>query len=287
MSKSASINWREVAVNLDHAPEGLLQTASKLWRNKLGEKRRDQPQKSEKDIRGDNIQKDAEQQALWKEEYNSATEELLYFGKFVDKNEHIRLLQRVKVVKRTEKQIHIVAAYTLYFTMMKHGSEAIVWSAKPDGDLFGNFYTDWKPVVRYRLRRISKTRLFKPSILDIPQGDDKNQDNFTRAWKDLCGTSLFSDEREYAEWHLVRYENAAAAAETPNKSAYCSCCRDHPASYALLGLSISATQAEIKVAYKRMAMKHHPDRGGKVTEFHKVKAAYDALNGKRGVMRTR
>jgi len=286
MSKSASINWRDVAVNLDHAPDSFLQTASKLWRNKLSEKRLHQSQKSEKDVRGDNIQKDAEQQARWKKTYNSVTEELLYFGEFTDKNEHIRLLQRVKVIKRTEKQIHIVAAYTLYFSTMKHGNEPIAWAAKPDGDLFGNFYTDWRPVIRYRLRHISKTKLFKPSVLDIPQGEELNQYNFTRAWKDLCGTSLFSNEREYAEWHLIRYENAAEEAEISNTSAY-STYRDHPASFALLGLSISASQAEIKAAYKRMTMKHHPDRGGKVTEFHKVKAAYDALNGKRGEMRTR
>jgi DnaJ-class molecular chaperone len=28
-----------------------------------------------------------------------------------------------------------------------------------------------------------------------------------------------------------------------------------------------------------MAMKHHPDRGGNATEFHKIKTAYNSLNG--------
>jgi hypothetical protein len=288
MSKSTSINWKEAADELERAPDNFLQDASKLWRSKLSEKRLHQSQKSKQDVLGDNTRKDAQQQARWKKAHNSATEELLYFGEFADKNEHIRLLQRVKVVNRTAKQIHIVAAYTLYYSTMRHGNEPVAWSARPDGDLFGNFYTDWIPVIRYRLRQISRTRLYEPSALNIPQtgGSNQEQDARIQGWKHLSSICLFSNESEYAEWHLARYEDTVEKAETSNVNPYSSN-RSVAASYVLLGLSISASQTEIKAAYKRMAMKHHPDRGGSATEFHNVKTAYDSLNGNRDNTNTR
>lgn len=47
--------------------------------------------------------------------------------------------------------------------------------------------------------------------------------------------------------------------------------------YKTLGLSPGATEEEIKKAYRKMAMKHHPDRGGDETEFKRIKEAYEAL----------
>jgi curved DNA-binding protein len=47
--------------------------------------------------------------------------------------------------------------------------------------------------------------------------------------------------------------------------------------YKTLGLSPGATEEEIKKAYRKMAMKHHPDRGGDETEFKRIKQAYEAL----------
>lgn len=48
--------------------------------------------------------------------------------------------------------------------------------------------------------------------------------------------------------------------------------------YSTLGLKRGATDAEIKKAYRTMAMKHHPDRGGDEAMFKKVSEAYDILS---------
>lgn len=47
--------------------------------------------------------------------------------------------------------------------------------------------------------------------------------------------------------------------------------------YATLGLKRGASDAEIKKAYRSMAMKHHPDRGGDQAKFKEISAAYDCL----------
>lgn len=52
--------------------------------------------------------------------------------------------------------------------------------------------------------------------------------------------------------------------------------------YGLLGVARNATDAEIKAAYRKAAMKHHPDRnpGNKEAEatFRKINGAYEALS---------
>lgn len=47
--------------------------------------------------------------------------------------------------------------------------------------------------------------------------------------------------------------------------------------YDVLGISRSATESEIRKAYKTKSMKHHPDRGGDEEEFKKVNEAYQTL----------
>jgi curved DNA-binding protein len=48
--------------------------------------------------------------------------------------------------------------------------------------------------------------------------------------------------------------------------------------YTTLGISKNASEAEIKAAYRKMAMKHHPDRGGDEKTFKEVNAAYETLS---------
>lgn len=44
-----------------------------------------------------------------------------------------------------------------------------------------------------------------------------------------------------------------------------------------LGVEPNADNEEIKRAYKKLAMKHHPDRGGDQAKFQEVQEAYDTL----------
>ena len=48
-----------------------------------------------------------------------------------------------------------------------------------------------------------------------------------------------------------------------------------PAFLFTLGLGRDATAAKVKAAYRRLAMVHHPDKGGDPAEFRRVKKAYD------------
>lgn len=48
--------------------------------------------------------------------------------------------------------------------------------------------------------------------------------------------------------------------------------------YSTLGINNGASADEIKKAYRGLAMKHHPDRGGDPAQFQKVQQAYDTLS---------
>lgn len=47
--------------------------------------------------------------------------------------------------------------------------------------------------------------------------------------------------------------------------------------YATLGVTKSATQDEIKKAFRKLASQHHPDKGGDTKKFQEIQAAYDTL----------
>jgi molecular chaperone DnaJ len=49
----------------------------------------------------------------------------------------------------------------------------------------------------------------------------------------------------------------------------------------ILGVQTTATEEEIKKAYRKKAMESHPDKGGDAEEFKKVLDAYEILTGKK------
>merc|ERR1740121_674403 len=51
--------------------------------------------------------------------------------------------------------------------------------------------------------------------------------------------------------------------------------------YAILGISSDATDAEIKKAYKLVAMQCHPDKGGDKEEFQELNNAYERIMDQR------
>lgn len=47
--------------------------------------------------------------------------------------------------------------------------------------------------------------------------------------------------------------------------------------YELLGVDKNASETELKKAYRKLSMKHHPDKGGDPEHFKKINEAYDVL----------
>jgi curved DNA-binding protein len=48
--------------------------------------------------------------------------------------------------------------------------------------------------------------------------------------------------------------------------------------YQILGVNQNSSSEEIKQAYRKLALKHHPDKGGDAAEFKKINEAYSVLS---------
>jgi DnaJ-class molecular chaperone len=53
--------------------------------------------------------------------------------------------------------------------------------------------------------------------------------------------------------------------------------------YAMLGVEKSASNAELKRAYREMAIKVHPDKGGDADQFQELQRAYESIVEERKV----
>lgn len=52
---------------------------------------------------------------------------------------------------------------------------------------------------------------------------------------------------------------------------------NHSQARSILGVDRNASEDDIKSAYRKLAMKHHPDRGGDEEQFKKIKEAFETL----------
>ena len=53
---------------------------------------------------------------------------------------------------------------------------------------------------------------------------------------------------------------------------------DNTGYYKELGVEKSASSAEIKKAYRKLAVKHHPDKGGDPEKFKNITEAFECLS---------
>src|ERR1700748_3381113 len=51
--------------------------------------------------------------------------------------------------------------------------------------------------------------------------------------------------------------------------------------YEILGIDKKATQDDIKKAFRKLAQKHHPDKGGDESKFKEITEAYSVLGDER------
>ena len=51
----------------------------------------------------------------------------------------------------------------------------------------------------------------------------------------------------------------------------------------ILGIEQSASLDDVKLAYKRLAMRYHPDKGGSDTDFARIQSAYETLKDRKHI----
>lgn len=89
-----------------------------------------------------------------------------------------------------------------------------------------------------------------------------NEDPFTRRQR---------EQSQHNSWDRTRGQSQQR--QTPGAEPW----------YTVLGLSVNATIDQIRKAYRRLASKHHPDKGGDVTQMQKINKARDEAFKAKGV----
>ena len=51
----------------------------------------------------------------------------------------------------------------------------------------------------------------------------------------------------------------------------------------ILGIEQSASLEDVKAAYKRLALKYHPDKGGSESDFTRIQTAYEVLKERKHI----
>ena len=109
-------------------------------------------------------------------------------------------------------------------------------------------------------------------------GGAKTEDEARALAERAAGMTLERvDGRWAGAWTRVHAGHAPFPARTPRPNV----AGDHRGKpidpYALLGVTATASLDDVKAAFRRMALAHHPDRGGTSDAFIRVKRAYDAI----------
>ena len=94
-------------------------------------------------------------------------------------------------------------------------------------------------------------------------------------------------KKDLLEWYSVANSKRATKSKPPPKrspppSPPPSCAKSSHSGewYTILGVSKNASSAEIKQNYRKLALKHHPDKGGDTEYFQKIQAAWELVRPK-------
>ena len=97
-------------------------------------------------------------------------------------------------------------------------------------------------------------------------------------------------KKDLLDWYSVANSKKAPKSKPPPKRSQPPPPPPPPPSYAksslsgewytILGVSKKASAAEIKQNYRKLALKHHPDKGGDTEYFQKIQAAWELVRPK-------